>query len=64
MTVSGTEADVNTALNHLEWAGSQNYDGIADLQITTSDLGTADGGAPSGTAPLTTSRTFDMYWDF
>ena len=39
MTFTGTIADINTALNGLGFAPTNNYNGAASLQIVTSDQG-------------------------
>ncbi|MEX2142228.1 MAG: hypothetical protein WD894_23370 [Pirellulales bacterium] len=50
MTFTGTVANINTALNGLNFAPTSNYNGAASLQITTDDQGnTGSGGALSDT---------------
>lgn len=53
MTFRGTMADINAALNGLAFDPASNYNGLANLQITTNDLGsTGMGGAKVTTSNL------------
>src|SRR5205085_9396491 len=50
VTVQGTIANINTALNGLTFLGNQDYNGAANVQIVTSDLGnTGSGGTLTDT---------------
>jgi VCBS repeat-containing protein len=50
MTFTGTQANVNAALNGLTYRGSLNFNGNSTLTITTSDLGSSgDGGIQTDT---------------
>jgi hypothetical protein len=50
MTFTGTQADINNALNGLLYRGNQNFNGTDTLTITTSDLGnTGSGGIKTDT---------------
>jgi VCBS repeat-containing protein len=50
VTVQGTIANINAALNGMSFTPSLNYNGAASLQIVTNDLGnTGSGGAKSDT---------------
>src|SRR6185503_13488298 len=50
MTFTGTISDINTALNGLSFASTANFNGAANLQIVTSDLGnTGSGGTLTDT---------------
>jgi len=54
MTFTGTPSDVNVALNGLSYAPTPNYNGPAQLSITTDDQGnTGSGGALSDTDAVT-----------
>jgi hypothetical protein len=54
VTVRGTIAAINTALDGLRYAPDSNYNGVAQLQIVTNDLGnTGSGGALSDTDTVT-----------
>ena len=54
ITLTGTVAQINTALNGLEYTGDLNYSGAEELIITTNDQGnTGTGGAQSDTDKLT-----------
>ena len=48
MTFQGTITDLNTALEGTVYDSDDNYDGSAELSITTNDLGNT-GGPPAGT---------------
>jgi hypothetical protein len=53
MTFRGTMSDINAALNGLTYSPASNYNGLANLQITTNDLGsTGMGGAKVTTSNL------------
>ncbi len=50
MTFTGSQADINTALNGLSYTPTAGYNGSASLQITTNDLGnTGSGGSKTDT---------------
>ena len=54
ITLTGTVAQINTALDGLEYTGDLNYSGTEKLTITTNDQGnTGTGGAQSDTDILT-----------
>ncbi|WP_205756393.1 DUF4347 domain-containing protein, partial [Aeromonas veronii] len=54
MTFTGSQADINTALNGLIFTPTSGYQGAASLQIVTNDQGSSgSGGAQSDTDTLT-----------
>ena len=58
VTVQGTIADINTGLNGTTYAPTANFNGAAQLTITTSDLGnTGSGGAQTDTDSVTINVT-------
>ena len=49
MTFTGTQADINTALNNLSFQPLANFNGAAALTIGTNDLGSTGGSAQMDT---------------
>ncbi len=62
MTFTGTLADLNAALDGLSFAPTANFNGVAGLQITTSDQGNTGAGGPlsdSDTVNITVNAVND-----
>ncbi len=60
MTLAGTIANLNTALNGLMFAPTTSYSGAASLEIITKDQGNTGTAPLDGDANLTTKYTFDV----